>query len=1083
MTTSTTLGRVWDEAARPEALERAHRFEQAWQASGADQRPVPAQFLEGVHEADRPGVLLAVLRVDLALRRGAGEVARPELYRPEPGDETLVALLYEEYCLRQEAGEDPHSSEYFDRFPALVPRLRELFEIHELIAAEPGSTAAEFRDSSVIFPEAGQTIAGFLLVEELGRGSFARVFLARERQLADRPVALKVSRTGSREPQTLARLQHTHIVPVHSHRVDPTTGLHLLCMPYFGRITLAGLLESLSGSVPKTGVGLVTALDRLDEHREPEPGRQAVRDALASRSYPRAIAWWCARLAEGLRHAHDKGVLHRDIKPSNILVAGDGTPMLLDFNLAREPDEPTSRLGGTLAYMAPEHIEALIEGLDEGIDHRADVYALGMVLAEMLGSSPLGGSSPATTVLDSPSQLLAARRREVPRFGEIPPALEAVVRRCLAPEPDHRYGSAGDLATDLQAVADDSPLTFAREPWPSRARRWVRNNRSAMAVAIPVVMTSCGLIVLRFREQTEGLRVEAEVRGLIRDGDRSAEVGEFRLASTQFAMAADRASDRPALDGSRLQAVERRQVVEAAREARDRADAFFLKAEQFRFALLGFVEGRAEASRDLVAALEPFGVLNLDDWTRKPAVTLLDDRRRARLLGEVDDLLYFWVVAAAIDRPDPMRRREMASSVAACRDRALVFTLHRQPWVAIGRWWASPPDPAPHVPVPTGRESADLAFRWYLIGQLNPDRTPAMAWLELSAKQSPGNYWHQFVMAYEHERTGETERAWSGYSTAIALRPDVPWAWKNRAILQARVGEWTSALDDLDRAFEVCRSPIDLARVRLERGQTYQRIGDFRLARADYRAAIAADPVGVVARDAGRDLARLEADSGAIERAFAVYDGLLLTDPTDFRSRWGRARLSLRVGRPAAAERDLELMPPECRVAVLPDLAATQFALGRPAEARTDASLALAERPNAALERLRNRANLAMGLPIKPWPDRPDAFDTLPFAGRALRDDLLKLSRNESSSIRSILLSAVLDHAGALAEADRLVTESPRSSRLRLLRARIRDRAGLPDQALADVAAGLAVEPESADLVELRGSIRGRDRRSWCRPG
>ena len=92
-------------------------------------------------------------------------------------------------------------------------------------------------------PEAGQTIVGFRLVEELGRGAFARVYLAEEQHLADRPVALKVMRTGSREPQTLARLQHTHIVPVYSYRTDPATGLHLLCMPYLGRITLLQVLD------------------------------------------------------------------------------------------------------------------------------------------------------------------------------------------------------------------------------------------------------------------------------------------------------------------------------------------------------------------------------------------------------------------------------------------------------------------------------------------------------------------------------------------------------------------------------------------------------------------------------------------------------------------------------------------------------------------------------------------------------------------------------------------------------------------------------------------------------------------------
>ena len=79
------------------------------------------------------------------------------------------------------------------------------------------------------------------------------------------------------------------------------------------------------------------AIDRLIEADEPHTEVQSTcRAALCSRSFSRAIAWWGARLAEALEHAHDRGVLHRDIKPSNVLILGDGMPMLLDFNLARE---------------------------------------------------------------------------------------------------------------------------------------------------------------------------------------------------------------------------------------------------------------------------------------------------------------------------------------------------------------------------------------------------------------------------------------------------------------------------------------------------------------------------------------------------------------------------------------------------------------------------------------------------------------------------------------------------------------------------------------------------------------------------
>src|SRR5262249_7504801 len=159
---------------------------------------------------------LALLRAELTLRWEAGEKVSAEWYRdryPDLESESLVALVYEEFCLREEDDDAPTPDDYEARFPEVASRLRRVFDIHRLVGS--GQTTAMHMPgvNELPFPTAGQTIAGFHLVEELGRGAFARVFLAEERQLADRPVALKVARGGSREPQTLARLQHTHIVP------------------------------------------------------------------------------------------------------------------------------------------------------------------------------------------------------------------------------------------------------------------------------------------------------------------------------------------------------------------------------------------------------------------------------------------------------------------------------------------------------------------------------------------------------------------------------------------------------------------------------------------------------------------------------------------------------------------------------------------------------------------------------------------------------------------------------------------------------------------------------------------------------
>ena len=394
---------------------------------------------------------------------------------PDLGDEALVALIYEEFCLREDADEAPDPAEFEARFPAVAPGLRRVLDIHGLVGSGQASPSVPHPQAPAIpFPEAGQTIAGFRLVEELGRGAFARVFLAEERQLADRPVALKVARAGSREPQTLARLQHTHIVPVHSYRTDPATGLHLLCMPYFGRVTLAQVLADPRVRVARSGADLVEALDRLGPSEGPRLARSAGRSALAGRTFAQAIAWWGARMAEALGHAHDRGVLHRDVKPSNVLVTDDAMPMLLDFNLAREvalddPEAPPHVLGGTLDYMAPEHLEALAEGTADGVDSRSDIYGLGVVLYEaLMGVRPFPTPREALSVGEALLTAAEMRRAGAPRLRtirpEVPAALESVVRRCLAPEPSDRYASAADLVIDLQAVADDRSLRFAREP-------------------------------------------------------------------------------------------------------------------------------------------------------------------------------------------------------------------------------------------------------------------------------------------------------------------------------------------------------------------------------------------------------------------------------------------------------------------------------------------------------------------------------------------------------------------------------------------------------------------------------------------
>jgi serine/threonine protein kinase/tetratricopeptide (TPR) repeat protein len=450
-------------------------------------------------------------------------------------------------------------------------------------------------------PKRGDVLSGFVLLAELGRGAFARVYLAEQVDLGRRLVALKVSKAEGDEPQLLARLQHTHIVPIHSVHDDPETGLRLLCMPYLGGANLAQVLEaagtrrqamevgpslvealdevserfqSANGSVrsilfsrgsyarsqsrlrshaggaddpraalfsspsfglqpihgPSYGKGSLarlqslwgwiawrhrsntTGLGELDERDFDQPARQFLRSA----DSVHAAVWVIARLAEGLEHAHSRGLLHRDLKPSNILIAADGTPMLLDFNLStttelRSLEEgQRAMLGGTLPYMSPEHLDAFNpEGTTraDAVNERSDIYALGLILFEMIaGDHPFPEPPPGLPLLDM-IRLMTDLRKQAPSLREhrptVPWSLDAITAKCLDPDPAKRYARARELAEDLGRFLDDLSLKHTPEPSVrERMAKWARRNprfcssTSISAAALLSILALGGLIGL-----------------------------------------------------------------------------------------------------------------------------------------------------------------------------------------------------------------------------------------------------------------------------------------------------------------------------------------------------------------------------------------------------------------------------------------------------------------------------------------------------------------------------------------------------------------------------------------------------------
>jgi eukaryotic-like serine/threonine-protein kinase len=309
-------------------------------------------------DPDGPG---AALGRDMARRWEAGERPLVEEYlaaHPELADRTeaLVELIYEEICQRQRHGEPLDPEALLARFPRWRERVRVLLDCHRLLAAAPSDNP--------LLAEVGDTLASCKVLAELGSGADGSVYLATQPALADRPVVLKVSSLGGNEHLSLARLQHTHIVPLYAVHDDVAWGVRVLCMPYFGSASLDKILtEARAVPAPRRdGKMILETLDRLQHATLPAPARSPARDFLARASYPQAIAWLGGCLAQGLHYAHERGLVHLDIKPANVLVAADGQPMLLDFHLAQPPipaGSPAEWIGGTFFYMAPEQAEAM----------------------------------------------------------------------------------------------------------------------------------------------------------------------------------------------------------------------------------------------------------------------------------------------------------------------------------------------------------------------------------------------------------------------------------------------------------------------------------------------------------------------------------------------------------------------------------------------------------------------------------------------------------------------------------------------------------------------------------------------------
>jgi serine/threonine protein kinase len=471
--------RHWDELARC-----VDTFLAAWER---DLPPRLADHLPSEPRELRRLVLVELIKVDLEMRVARGALRRIEDYAAEfpelvQSGQPPVDLVYEELHVRRAAGENVSLQEYFERFPRCREALQKL--LGDGLAASSalfGGWQTNAHTSSGRLADAvasrrpakwigqfsvGDQVEDFDLLSELGRGAFGQVFLARQQSM-QRLVALKISAERGHEPQTLAALDHPHIVRVYDQKRLEGQRLRLLYMQYVPGGTLADVIQRVrqTPSSSRSGKQLLEAVDGAMQRAGQVVDEDAAwRRRILEATWPQTVCTIGVNLARALDYAHRQGVLHRDVKPANVLLAGDGSPKLADFNISFgshvQGATPAAYFGGSLAYMSPEQLEACDPDhprkADE-LDGRSDLYSLAVVLWELLyGFRPFADGRLEEGWNDTLRSMI--RRRNEGQI-EIPPdaiehdavaqRLAIVLRKALSPDPADRQQTGAELARDL----------------------------------------------------------------------------------------------------------------------------------------------------------------------------------------------------------------------------------------------------------------------------------------------------------------------------------------------------------------------------------------------------------------------------------------------------------------------------------------------------------------------------------------------------------------------------------------------------------------------------------------------------------
>jgi serine/threonine protein kinase len=517
-------------------------------------------------------------------------------------DDPRVVSALEAYLEAIQAGHPCSRDEFLARHSEIADVLGECLSGLEFIQ----TTAPQLTDAQVaraqladVMPTCAQ-LGEYRILREIGRGGMGVVYEAEQVSLGRR-VALKVLPFAAAidpkqrqrfqiEAQAAAQLHHPHIVPIFGVGCDH--GIHYYAMQFVEGRSLSAILhelrlnrESKSGMAQPAGKPVLEATEENSDRAKmasedrlgmTEPCLSSPRDereqstyldALLlphscagaynhstapsatglthqNRAFCRNVARLGAEAADALDHAHGLGVVHRDIKPANLLIDGDGALWITDFGLARIPSDlsltHTGDVVGTLRYMSPEQAQAR-GGV---VDQRADIYALGMTLYELLTLEPAFDGRDHQELL----RQIALDEPVPPRKKNpaVPRDLETIVLKAIAKDPSSRYTTAQEFAADLRRFMDGQPI-LARRPGPlERALRWAGRRKdlvaTAAAVLILALVVGSATTVSQIRKTDESLRKK--------DAERNAWINDLYPYLDQMGMTILESASMPSHEGA-----------------------------------------------------------------------------------------------------------------------------------------------------------------------------------------------------------------------------------------------------------------------------------------------------------------------------------------------------------------------------------------------------------------------------------------------------------------------------------------------------------------------------------------------------